>query len=59
MRLVLLLLVVLLAGCATLEDYVQSATNTAKDVMAGFKCDVQGHSFSFCAEDIKPAGYTR
>lgn len=50
-------MVALLAGCATLDNYLQSASATAKDVMSGFKCDVQGHSFSFCAEDVKPAGY--
>ena len=57
MKLAVLLTVLLLSGCATLDNYLQSASNTAKDVMSGFKCDVQGHSFSFCAEDVTPAGY--
>ena len=57
MKLALLLIVMLLSGCATLDDYAQTATRTTKDFMSGFKCNVQGHSFSFCAEDVKPASY--
>lgn len=57
MKLIVLVAVVSLSGCATLDDYLQSASKTAKDVMGGFKCDVQGHSFSFCAQDVKPASY--
>ena len=57
MKIALLLTAVLLSGCATLDDYMQSATRTTKDFMSGFKCDVQGHTFSFCAEDVKPASY--
>ena len=57
MKTVLLLTAVLLSGCATFDDYVQTATRTTKVFLSGFKCDVQGHSFSFCAEDVKPVSY--
>jgi hypothetical protein len=57
MKSALLLTAVLLSGCATLDDYLHSATATTKDVISGFKCDIQGHSFSFCADDVKPASY--
>jgi len=57
MKLVLLLSAVLLSGCATLDDYMQSATRTTKVFMSGFECNIQGHSFGFCAESVKPASY--
>lgn len=56
MKPAVLLTVLLLSGCATLDDYVHSA----KQFVAGFDCDIQGYKFDACGaadNNIKPASY--